>query len=53
MRMGMKVIIEDYVNGEGMKIVMVMMKKLFKVVVGIEWVLEIIKIRFGGWWKDG
>lgn len=36
MRMGMKVIIEDYVNGEGMKIVMVMMKKLFKVVVGIE-----------------
>lgn len=47
MRIGMQVIIEDYVLGEGWKIVLLAANTFFSVAVGVVAVLAILRISFG------
>ncbi len=47
MRLGMQVIIEDYITGEGSKIVLVMLNTFFAIAVGLACVFAILKINFG------
>ena len=48
MRLGMQVIIEDYVTSEGKKIACLMLNTFFTLVVGVACVFAIIKLSFGG-----
>jgi succinate dehydrogenase / fumarate reductase membrane anchor subunit len=48
MRIGMQVIIEDYVQGEGTKIVLLMLNTFFAITVAAASVLSILKLSFGG-----
>ena len=47
MRIGLKEIIEDYVHGEGAKVLAIVLATFFTAVVGLASVVAILKISFG------
>jgi succinate dehydrogenase / fumarate reductase membrane anchor subunit len=47
MRVGMQVIIEDYVHAEAIKLILVMLNNFFAVAVGIAATFAILKLSFG------
>lgn len=48
MRIGMQVIIEDYVPAEGKKVVLLMLNTFFTIVVGAAAVLAVLKLSLSG-----
>jgi len=48
MRIGMQVIIEDYVHADGLKTVLLLLNTFYPVAVGVVSIYALLKISFGG-----
>jgi succinate dehydrogenase / fumarate reductase membrane anchor subunit len=48
MRLGMQVVIEDYITGEGSRLLAVIGNNFFSVLVGLACIYAVLKLGFGG-----